>query len=122
MPVVVAPIPWQDSLGGNAKTSIIANISPMSPSAQETLSTLQFVKRAKNIRQKCKVNEATNAGNEILQKEIRRLKLELENAKNRQPVAPESTEENEALKQRLREYVPIPPDVVFRRKNGSLHV
>ncbi|GMH36161.1 hypothetical protein BSKO_04029 [Bryopsis sp. KO-2023] len=100
----------QDSLGGNAKTSIIANISPMSPNVQETLSTLQFVKRAKNIRQKCKVNEATNAGNEILQKEIRRLKHELENARMQQvqqvhSVEPMSTEETDSLKEKLREEV-----------------
>lgn len=89
----------QDSLGGNAKTSIIANISPMSPNAQETLSTLQFAKRAKNIRQKCRLNEVTSAGNEMLQKEIKRLKIELENIKMQ---SAEPNEETDNLKEKLR--------------------
>jgi kinesin family protein 15 len=39
----------QDSLGGNSKTTIIANISPSSCSSLETLSTLRFAQRAKFI-------------------------------------------------------------------------
>ena len=37
----------RDSLGGNSKTVIIANISPSSINQGETLSTLEFAKRAK---------------------------------------------------------------------------
>ncbi|KAK6776722.1 hypothetical protein RDI58_027723 [Solanum bulbocastanum] len=40
----------QDSLGGNAKTCIIANISPSSCCSLETLSTLKFAQRAKFIK------------------------------------------------------------------------
>ncbi|PHT34916.1 Phragmoplast orienting kinesin-1 [Capsicum baccatum] len=40
----------QDSLGGNAKTCIIANISPSSCCSLETLSTLKFAQRAKYIK------------------------------------------------------------------------
>ncbi|KAK4493424.1 hypothetical protein RD792_017674 [Penstemon davidsonii] len=39
----------QDSLGGNSKTTIIANVSPSTSSANETLSTLKFAQRAKLI-------------------------------------------------------------------------
>lgn len=37
----------RDSLGGNSKTVIIANISPCGINHAETLSTLEFAKRAK---------------------------------------------------------------------------
>ena len=50
-PPACAPYP-QDSLGGNAKTFMVANISPASASLAETLSTLRFAQRAKSIRNK----------------------------------------------------------------------
>ena len=53
---------------------IIANISPASASCHETLSTLQFVSRAKQIRNKAKVNEDTQAVDmEALKREVQRL-------------------------------------------------
>ena len=48
----------QDSLGGSTKTSIIATISPSSCSVEETLSTLDYARRAKNIKNKPTVNQA----------------------------------------------------------------
>ena len=42
----------QDSLGGNSKTIMIANVSPAAGCLSETLSTLRFAQRAKNIRNK----------------------------------------------------------------------
>lgn len=42
----------QDSLGGNAKTVMIANVSPAAACLKETLSTLGFAQRAKLIRNK----------------------------------------------------------------------
>ncbi|XP_048465143.1 kinesin-like protein KIF15-A [Rhincodon typus] len=42
----------RDSLGGNAKTYIIANVHPGSRCFGETLSTLQFARRAKLIKNK----------------------------------------------------------------------
>ncbi|KAI9187811.1 hypothetical protein H9P43_002202 [Blastocladiella emersonii ATCC 22665] len=47
----------QDSLGGNAKTLMIATMSPASYNYDETLSTLRYANRAKNIKNKPKVNE-----------------------------------------------------------------
>lgn len=69
----------QDSLGGNAKSMIIANISPALGSCQETSSTLHFVSRAKQIRNKAKVNQDTQAMSmEVLKRELQRLYRELE--------------------------------------------
>jgi kinesin family protein 3/17 len=42
---------------GNCKTTMMAMISPALESLVETLSTLKFANRAKNIRNEAKVNE-----------------------------------------------------------------
>ncbi|KAJ3234908.1 hypothetical protein HDU81_001051 [Chytriomyces hyalinus] len=47
----------QPSLGGNARTLIIATVTPSSGFVDETISTLQFASRAKSIRNKPIVNE-----------------------------------------------------------------
>jgi kinesin family protein 3/17 len=47
----------QDSLGGNTKTLMIAAISPADYNYDETLSTLRYANRAKNIKNKPKINE-----------------------------------------------------------------
>jgi kinesin family protein 3/17 len=47
----------QDSLGGNAKTLMISTISPASYNYDETMSTLRYANRAKNIKNKPKINE-----------------------------------------------------------------
>ena len=41
----------QESLGGNARTTIICCCSPSSHNEMESLSTLQFGRRAKKVRQ-----------------------------------------------------------------------
>lgn len=46
----------QESLGGNSRTVLIATCSPSPLNHQETLSTLRFANRAKQIRNKPKVN------------------------------------------------------------------
>lgn len=47
----------QDSLGGNAKTLMIATLSPASYNFEETLSTLRYANRAKSIKNKPTINE-----------------------------------------------------------------
>lgn len=47
----------QDSLGGNTKTIMIANVSPADYNYDETLSTLRYANRAKNIKNAPKINE-----------------------------------------------------------------
>jgi len=42
----------KDSLGGNCKTVMIANISPAAAQLEETLNTLKYASRAKNIKTK----------------------------------------------------------------------
>ncbi|ERE74724.1 kinesin-like protein KIF15 [Cricetulus griseus] len=67
----------RDSLGGNAKTSIIANVHPGSRCFGETLSTLNFAQRAKLIKNKAVVNEDTQGNVSQLQAEVKRLKEQL---------------------------------------------
>ncbi|XP_021939166.1 kinesin-like protein Klp61F isoform X2 [Zootermopsis nevadensis] len=47
----------QDSLGGRTKTSIIATISPAACNVEETLSTLDYACRAKNITNRPEINQ-----------------------------------------------------------------
>ena len=72
----------KDSLGGNSKTSIIANISPASTAYGETLSTLKFAQRAKLIKNKVHINENASGTLEGLKGEIFRLRQELANMRN----------------------------------------
>lgn len=67
----------RDSLGGNAKTVIIANVSPSSLYYNETLSTLKFAQRAKMIKNKAVVNKDIQGNVLQLQAEIQRLQHEL---------------------------------------------
>lgn len=46
----------EDSLGGNCKTTFMAMISPAIEAFNESLSTLKFANRAKNIRNTPMVN------------------------------------------------------------------
>ncbi|EIE21540.1 kinesin-domain-containing protein [Coccomyxa subellipsoidea C-169] len=68
----------QDSLGGNAKTVIIANVSPGAGCARETQSTLGFAQRAKQIVNKARVNEDTRGEAALLTRENERLRRELQ--------------------------------------------
>jgi len=60
----------QNSLGGNAKTIMIAALSPADINYDETLSTLRYADRAKQIKNKAEVNESAT------DKMIRELKEE----------------------------------------------
>jgi len=69
----------QDSLGGNTKTIMIAAVSPALDNYDETLSTLRYANRAKNIKNKPKLNEdPKDALLREFQDEIKRLKALLE--------------------------------------------
>eukprot|EP01135_Chromosphaera_perkinsii_P001013 Nk52_evm27s156 gene=Nk52_evmTU27s156 len=69
----------QDSLGGNMKTIMIACISPSSSNTDETMSTLRYANRAKEIKNKPKQNmDAKDALIAKYQEEIKRLKALLE--------------------------------------------
>jgi kinesin family protein 3/17 len=47
----------QDSLGGNTKTVMIANVGPADDNYEETLNTLWYASNAKKIKNKPKINE-----------------------------------------------------------------
>lgn len=75
----------RDSLGGNSKTVLIGTISPAESCIAETLSTLQFAKRAKNITNRVVLNEESTGTFAALQQEILALRSRLqalESAKN----------------------------------------
>lgn len=68
----------QDSLGGNSKTVMIANIGPADYNFDETISTLRYANRAKNIKNKAKINEdPKDALLREFQKEIEKLRAQL---------------------------------------------
>ena len=67
----------RNSLGGNAKTLMIANVSPASLSYFETLSTLKFAQRAKMIKNDAVINEDSSANVRQLKLEIQKLKLRI---------------------------------------------
>ncbi|CAM9150111.1 unnamed protein product, partial [Phaeothamnion confervicola] len=69
----------QDSLGGNTKTLMVAAISPADNSYEETLSTLRYANRAKNIKNKARINEdPKDAMLRSYKEEIERLRQALE--------------------------------------------
>ena len=59
----------RDSLGGNAKTSIIAAVSPFDSNLSETKSTLNFAQNAKKVKNHARINE------EIGNENIREMKI-----------------------------------------------
>ncbi|KAJ3087610.1 hypothetical protein HK102_010652, partial [Quaeritorhiza haematococci] len=98
----------QPSLGGNAKTAIICTITPAITYSDETLSTLKFANRAKNIRNRPEVNEVLS-DEALLRKyrsEINTLRMQLDQIKqntgdlssDQQKIAADIT-----IKQRLQE-------------------
>ena len=68
----------QDSLGGNSRTLMIACVSPSDRDFMETLNTLKYANRARNIKNKVMVNQ-DKASKQIaaLRQEIQELTLEL---------------------------------------------
>ncbi|KAF6109349.1 kinesin family member 17 [Phyllostomus discolor] len=65
----------QDSLGGNTKTLMVACLSPADNNYDESLSTLRYANRAKNIKNKPHINEdPKDALLREYQEEIKRLK------------------------------------------------
>ncbi|KAJ5810693.1 uncharacterized protein N7503_002911 [Penicillium pulvis] len=87
----------QDSLGGLTKTCIIATVSPVRSNLEETISTLDYAFRAKNIRNKPQINSLISK-NKLLRDigmEIQKLKSELIATRNRNGVylTPDAYEE-----------------------------
>lgn len=75
----------QESLGGRTKTSIIATVSPGHKDLEETLSTLEYAHRAKNIQNKPEINQRLTKKTVLKDytEEIDRLKRDLMAARDK---------------------------------------
>lgn len=68
----------QDSLGGNSQTVMIACVSPSDRDFMETLNTLKYANRARNIKNKVQINQDQSSRTiASLRREIAALQLEL---------------------------------------------
>uniref|UniRef100_A0A8B9RN53 Kinesin family member 21B n=1 Tax=Astyanax mexicanus TaxID=7994 RepID=A0A8B9RN53_ASTMX len=84
----------QDSLGGNSRTVMIACVSPSDRDFMETLNTLKYANRARNIKNKVVVNQdKTSQQINALRAEIARLQMELMEYKAGKRVAGEDGSE-----------------------------
>lgn len=91
----------QESLGGRTKTSIIATISPGHKDIEETLSTLEYAHRAKNIENRPEVNQRLTKRTVLKEytEEIDRLKRDLMAARDKNGIyLPEDTYTDMLLK------------------------
>jgi hypothetical protein len=87
----------QDSLGGNSRTVMIACISPADINAEETLNTLKYANRARNIQNKPVVNRDPMS-NEMLKM---RQQLEYLQAELCSRTGGSSSDEVQGLKERI---------------------
>jgi hypothetical protein len=72
----------QDSLGGNSQTVMIACISPSDRDFMESLNTLRYANRARNIKNKVCINQDNSSLTmALLRKEIQMLRLEISEMK-----------------------------------------
>merc|ERR1712223_556169 len=87
----------QDSLGGNSKTLMFANIGPAEYNYDETLSTLRHANRAKNIKNNAKVNEdPKDTLMKKYQQEIEELRRMLEEAGDEEEESESEDEEEDS--------------------------
>ncbi|KMY97730.1 kinesin-like protein KIF3A [Drosophila simulans] len=92
----------QDSLGGNSKTVMCATISPADSNYMETISTLRYASRAKNIQNRMHINEEPkDALLRHFQEEIARLRKQLEEGDGLEEEPPSSEEEEDTADDEL---------------------
>uniref|UniRef100_A0A8C7YRG3 Kinesin family member 21B n=1 Tax=Oryzias sinensis TaxID=183150 RepID=A0A8C7YRG3_9TELE len=83
----------QDSLGGNSHTLMIACVSPSDRDFMETLNTLKYANRARNIKNKVVVNQdKTSQQISALRAEIARLQMELMEYKGKRVACEDGSE------------------------------
>jgi len=99
----------KDSIGGNSKTVIIGNISQSYIQISETQSTLNFIQRAKMIKNKAKIVENVNDIVKMLQNEIKNLKQTNEDLNKK---IEELMKENEEQKKNME---------LMSKKNKNIH-
>uniref|UniRef100_A0A3Q3KUK5 Kinesin-like protein n=1 Tax=Mastacembelus armatus TaxID=205130 RepID=A0A3Q3KUK5_9TELE len=124
----------QDSLGGNAKTVMVATLGPAPQHYDETLTTLRYANRAKNIQNQPRVNEdPKDALLREFQKEIARLRAQLNHRKWRNKQKKEQVdgegwerdedgetegEEDEEVEKEAEEYVKLEEQRLEREKDA----
>ncbi|KAG0043772.1 hypothetical protein BGZ83_011056 [Gryganskiella cystojenkinii] len=87
----------QDSLGGNALALMIACVSPSELNLGETLNTLKYANRARNIKNSSSLNQEINMDNpEYLRSIIQKLKLEIKILKEKSAAAATGIVTNES--------------------------
>ena len=90
----------KDSLGGNSKTCMFANINPADANISETVSTLRFADRAKQIKNKPMVQmDAKDAKIQELLTKVQELQEKMRQYESNE--APDIEEENEQLHERI---------------------
>ena len=99
----------KDSIGGNSKTVIIGNISQSYIQINETQSTLNFIQRAKMIKNKAKIIENVNDIVKMLQNEIKNLKMTNETLNKK---IEDLIKENEEQKKNME---------ILNKKNKNIH-
>uniref|UniRef100_A0AAY5ERC2 Kinesin-like protein n=1 Tax=Electrophorus electricus TaxID=8005 RepID=A0AAY5ERC2_ELEEL len=108
----------QDSLGGNSKTMMCANIGPADYNYDETISTLRYANRAKNIKNKARINEdPKDALLRQFQKEIEELKRKLE--EGRKKVSPDKMVEMQAKIEEERKALEAKLDMEEEERNKA---
>lgn len=87
----------QDSLGGNAHTLMIACISAAEWNAAETVNTLKYANRARNIKNRAVVNEKEDGWDDVewLQGTVTRLRKEVKQMKEGGAILPSNVAEPE---------------------------
>ncbi|GBC48036.1 uncharacterized protein OCT59_000519 [Rhizophagus irregularis] len=74
----------QDSLGGNARTLMIACVSPTEYNLNETINTLKYANRARNIKNSATINQEETGWNDLehLQSLVMKLRSEIKSLKS----------------------------------------
>ncbi|GMN35098.1 hypothetical protein TIFTF001_005080 [Ficus carica] len=108
----------QDSLGGNSRTVMIACISPADINAEETLNTLKYANRARNIQNKPIVNRDPMS-NEMLKMRQQLEYLQAELCARGGGSADEIQAANEDLCRELHEYRSKCPAVEQRERDAQ---
>lgn len=105
----------QDSLGGNTKTLMIANIGPSHLNAEETMATLRYADRAKQIKNKPVINaDPKDTMLKEMQDEITQLKAMLEAKRAGQPLPGASVKAVKAKgpEEMMRSIASLPKDMI----------
>lgn len=114
----------KDSLGGNCRTVMIATISPSSSQIEETINTLKYANRAKNIKVRVEPNKKMvhlhiSAYKNIisdLRDEIDQLKAQLQSDISRKQFAPTKTQQASEFKR----YYQVEAQRIMEEENERL--